>query len=212
MRRPDFNLLDRASAMAWYALQITPQKELVGQEIMRRQGFMTYVPVEYRWRKKNRYTRDKQKRVFPLLPRYLFIGFDPDQVSFFAPFLRPESRAYQKGDEAVTERRIFNVFALPIVTGCVGVADEPRQLVTDQVVKFVNRYPDGLQRPKEEKYMRTGKEFKTGDMVRVAEGPMRDFVVPVVSINAKTGRGKILATMLGMQTELDIALTDLEGL
>lgn len=200
-------IAERAANFEWYAIQVVPQKEFVAQEIMRRQGFVTYVPVEYRWRKWNKYTKKKEKRRFPMLPRYLFVGFEPRHVAFFAPFMKPQQVEDARiGAKVSAERHVFNLFSLPIVTGCIGSNGEPRALKTESVVKFVNDYPDGFERPAEERFMPTGKEFKIGDSVMVLDGPFEGRIVPVVEINAINGKARIIGKMFGADMEMEIAL------
>ena len=100
---------------------------------------------------------------------------------------------------------------MPIVTGCVGVGGEPRALDTSRICAFIDRWPDGMDRPKHEKWMPTGKEFNEGDTARVWDGPLEGHEVKVIEINALNGRAKILAAMFGSEMELDIAIASLEA-
>jgi hypothetical protein len=63
-----------AENLNWYGLTGPPQKEFAAQEIMTRRGYTTFCPFESLWRKKSRYTNEKDLRHFPLMPRYLFVG------------------------------------------------------------------------------------------------------------------------------------------
>ena len=62
----------------WYAVQTKPRQELVAEQNLQRQGFVTYLPrIRLRKRKRNKLV----DAVEPLFPRYLFIHVDPDQDS-----------------------------------------------------------------------------------------------------------------------------------
>jgi transcription antitermination factor NusG len=63
-----------ASAMAWFALSVTPRKEKVTARTLRALGYEDFLPlysVRRRW-------SDRMKTVeFPLFPGYVFSRFDP---------------------------------------------------------------------------------------------------------------------------------------
>jgi transcriptional antiterminator RfaH len=62
----------------WYAVQAKPRQELIAEQNLQRQGFVTYLPrIRLRKRKRNKWV----DAVEPLFPRYLFIQVDPDQDS-----------------------------------------------------------------------------------------------------------------------------------
>ena len=48
-------------ARVWYALRVISQKEFLAQEILRRLGLFTYVPVRKEWRHKNRYAKARRE-------------------------------------------------------------------------------------------------------------------------------------------------------
>lgn len=204
-------MADIAGELEWYALKTVPQKEFVAQTIIRRHGFTTYLPVERRWRRRNKYTREKRLLSYALFPRYLLIGFTPGQAGFFR-VLPQVPDAYDPSSHEIRFRHgLFVIFNLPVITGVVGIRGEPRPLNASAVARLVNIWPNGLERPKEEKWMPTNREFKEGDMVRITGGPMESMIVPVIEIKARSGKAKILADLFGSNMEVEIALHDLEA-
>ncbi len=68
-----------AFGRTWYALEVDPQRELVVRYDIRQAGFEAWCPIRTRWIRKNRYTKTRFEKPFPQLPRYVFVGFEPDQ-------------------------------------------------------------------------------------------------------------------------------------
>lgn len=195
----------------WYALQVTPQKELATQKLIERFGFTTFVPVEHKWRFRNKYSKIKVRISYPMFPRYVLIGFEAG-ARWFAPVDLPNvDDEASVGQVVITDRRVLPIFGLQTVTGCVGLRGEPKPLRTKEVQEFILKFPDGLSRPPEQQYMPSNKEFELGGQVRVRAGTFDGITAPIVEINAKAGRGKILAELFGSEREIEIDLFDLEA-
>lgn len=154
-------LIDR---LHWYAIRTPAQKEFIAQEILTQQGLVTYCPTDKRWRRRNRYQKHKELIGYAMIPRTVFVGFEPGIPLW------------------------FDLFNLPCIQSVVGIAGEPRRLDTNGMKNLITKYRNGIQRPTEEKHMLTGKEFKAGDMVRVIEGPFDGMVVPVHEIRGREAR------------------------
>ncbi|MBB4004466.1 transcription termination/antitermination protein NusG [Aurantimonas endophytica] len=156
------DIIDVAATLHWYALQVPPQKEFVAQKILRRYGLKTFVPVRTEFRhssKKSRHLRlPKQPVRFAVAPRYVLAGFEPGRPLW------------------------FNLFALPCISGAVGIDGAPIMLPTKEVVKLIRRTATGVNAPEAQRFMRTHHEFGVGDDVRVVDGPFEGMVVPVVGI------------------------------
>ena len=65
--------LVQSSDNSWYLIYTKPRKELVAQENLERQGFMTYLPRIERSRKRN---GKRVTSVEAFFPRYLFISLN----------------------------------------------------------------------------------------------------------------------------------------
>ncbi|VAX10726.1 Transcriptional activator RfaH [hydrothermal vent metagenome] len=62
----------------WYAIQTKPRQEVLAEENLRRQRFEAYLPrISLSRRRRGKWV----KVIEPLFPRYLFIRFDPAQLS-----------------------------------------------------------------------------------------------------------------------------------
>lgn len=177
--------IEHAGGLQWYALRTPAQKEFVAQEILGRRGITTFLPVERKWRRRNKYTKQKELRSYPLLVRYIFAGFVPGIPLW------------------------FNIFNIPTITGCVGLNGEPKELDNAAVCRFIGKYPNGLQRPDEEQYMQTGKEFTIGEHVRISDGPFEGIVVPVVNILGKDA--ELFVELFGGRHKVRIRMDKLEA-
>lgn len=166
----------------WYALTVPPQKEFAAQEIMRRRGFTTFCPFESLWRKKSRYTKEKELRHFPVMPRYLFVGFDH-------------------------EPSWYEIFRIPLIVSVVGLEGEPARLTN--MARFVSNFRNGLRRPEAEKHMQTHREYKIGDTALIMRGPLVDRLVKVEEIT--DGHAFFRLEMFGTERRLSLPVGNLEA-
>ena len=178
----------------WYALRVESQKEFVTQRILQILGLMSYVPVRREWRHKNKFDKSTNKPKtlfsFPETVGYVFVGFAPNQlVTGNIPHWL----------------KLFKVFT---IKAAIGVAGRPLQVDPESLKRLAKQYPNGLQRPNREQYMRTYKEFKEGDDVRICSGPFEGHVVPVKEI--KEGHATLPVKFLGVEREIIMPTFDLE--
>lgn len=168
----------------WYGLRTPPQKEFVAQAILARKGIATFCPADRRWRRRNGYARHKQLVSYPMLPRLVFAGFVPGLPAW------------------------FDLFRLPAIQGAIGIAGRPARMDEAGMLRLLARYPNGIQRPDEERFMRTHAEFKAGEVVRICDGPFDGMAVPVHEIRGSEAR--VLLELFGAQHEVAIAVDKLE--
>lgn len=171
-------LADMVMDLEWYAIRTPPQKEFVAQEILTQRGVVTFCPADKRWRRQNRYTKEKQLISYPMVVRYVFAGFIPGVPAW------------------------FNLFQLPCIQGCVGINGKPMKLDHAAMEGLLRRYPNGIQRPKEEKYMRTHAEYKAGDLVRICDGPFDGMIVPVHELKGRDAY--VFMDLFGAQHKIKI--------
>lgn len=174
------------SDLRWYAFRTVPQKEFIAQEILKRKGMATFVPVETVYRHANKFAKarcePKEKRSYPLVRGWLFIGFKPG----IPPF--------------------YDVFNLNVLTRVV-CDDEgcPVPMLKKAMGEFMERYADGIVHPTEERFMRTHGEFAIGDLVRVIDGPFEDHVFSADRIEDRVAfmRHEILGKLVDVPITLD---------
>lgn len=115
-------LLDACGEMDWFILLTSPQKEQTAQLLLRNRGYTTYLPVEHKFRKANKFAKRKIK-TYPAARGCLFVGFPAGT------------------------RPWYDVFQTYHVKGVLAAQGEPYRLVSDEIGVMVRKYAKGLQRP-----------------------------------------------------------------
>ena len=84
----------------------------------------------------------------------------------------------------------------PGVTGFVGASNEPVPLTQMEVDRLLKR--ETAERP------RTRAQFSIGETVKVVQGPLSDFSGEISEINEDAGRLKVLVSIFGRETPVDV--------
>ena len=91
------------------------------------------------------------------------------------------------------------------VTGFVGSArNRPAPISEDDVMKIVNQMQEGSDRPKHKV------EFDVGEYVRVKEGPFADFNGTVEEVNYEKSKLRVLVTIFGRATPVELEFGQVE--
>ena len=61
----------------WYAFRTRPGREFEAQHQIDRSGHETVLPVEFKYRRVNRYSKRRELRAYPAMPRYVFAKASP---------------------------------------------------------------------------------------------------------------------------------------
>lgn len=124
-----------------------------------------------------------------LFPGYIFVQMDVEDDE--APGELGESWEAVRGT--------------PGVTGFVGTATHPVPLSHDEVQRLLQSV--GVTAKQQEAAPRIKVNIKEGDMVRVTAGPFADFSGVVSEVNAPQAKVKVLVSIFGRETpvELDFA-------
>lgn len=92
----------------------------------------------------------------------------------------------------------------PGVTGFVGSGSKPTPLQEDEVGQIIKQMEDKA--PK----VKVG--FRRGQSVRVTDGPFIDFVGLVDEINTEKGKVKVLLSLFGQETPVELDFLQVEKL
>ena len=84
----------------------------------------------------------------------------------------------------------------PNVTGFIGAGTVPTPLVEEEVKRLFERM--GVEEPK----YKVG--FVIGDHIKITDGPFKDFDGKVAEIDEERGRVKVLVTMFGRETPVEL--------
>lgn len=84
----------------------------------------------------------------------------------------------------------------PNVTGFIGSGTTPTPVSEEEINVLMQRM--GVEEPKYKI------EFKVGDHVKITDGPFKDFDGKVAEIDEKRGKIKVLVTMFGRETPVEL--------
>ena len=92
----------------------------------------------------------------------------------------------------------------PGVTGFVGGGDKPAPLTEEEISRILKQME--AEAPK----LKIG--FREGESVRVTDGPFLDFIGVVESINSEKGKVKVLLSLFGRNTPVELDFLQVEKL
>lgn len=142
--------------------------------------------------------------------------------AFFADVIVPEENVVElvKGQKRTTKRRFFPGYILvkmllndetwhivkntPKVTGFVGDKLNPIPVPEVDVQKMTNRIAEGQAKP------RPKISFREGENVRVVDGPFSNFNGTVEDVNPDKGKVKVLVSIFGRSTPVELDFIQVE--
>lgn len=141
---------------------------------------------------------------------------------FFAEIIVPEENVVElvKGQKKTTKRRFFPGYILvkmiltdetwhivketPKITGFVGDKVRPVPVAESEVQKMTNRIAEGQMKPKHKI------SFSEGETVRVIDGPFSNFSGVVEDVNQDKGKLKVLVSIFGRSTPVELDFIQVE--
>ena len=92
----------------------------------------------------------------------------------------------------------------PKVTGFVGSKTEPVAIPDEDAEKIINQMQEGIAKPKPKI------QFEIGDKVQVTDGPFTNFTGVVDEVRPDRGRVKVMISVFGRPTPVELEFTQLE--
>lgn len=92
----------------------------------------------------------------------------------------------------------------PRITGFVGNSTNPPVVSEEEVLRITQQIKEGKMKPK------VKIEFEKGESVRVKEGPFANFAGTVDEVNPEKGRLKVLVSIFGRSTPIDLEFQQVE--
>jgi transcription termination/antitermination protein NusG len=141
---------------------------------------------------------------------------------FFGEIIVPEENVVElvKGQKKTTKRRFFPGYILvkmiltdetwhivkntPKITGFVGDKLKPVPVPESDVQKMTNRIAEGQAKP------RPKISFNEGENVRVIDGPFSNFNGVVEDVNPDKGKVKVLVSIFGRSTPVELDFIQVE--
>jgi len=124
------------------------------------------------------------------------------------------------GKKVVSQKKVFPGYILvqmelnddswyvvrntPGVTGFVGSSAKPTALSEDEVDKVLHRVAAGKPKPKT--------EFSDGQTVKVISGPLADFTGTISEINLDQSKMKVLVSIFGRETPVELSFNQVAKL
>jgi len=140
----------------------------------------------------------------------------------FGPIIVPteEVAEMKKGKKTITTRKFFPSYILvemhmtdeswhlvndmPGVTGFVGTASGPQPLTKPEVERILGRMD------KEKQTIAPEIPFTLGEHIRIKDGPFSDFTGIVDEINADRGKLRVLVSIFGRETPVELDFLQVE--
>ncbi|MBI4921869.1 MAG: hypothetical protein HY834_08975 [Devosia nanyangense] len=152
----------------WYAVMVKAGSEFpVARQLEARAGLVAVVPVRREWRRVNRYVKRKHEVRYPLLARYVFVGFGHGVASSYADEVRGLAQLMRE---------------LTLLQSVVGMDGLPRRMEALKVARFLNDLGEVVA-PVAHRHMPTHGEFAAGDDVQIMSGPFEGQIVRVHAIS-----------------------------
>jgi transcriptional antiterminator NusG len=92
----------------------------------------------------------------------------------------------------------------PKVTGFIGSKDEPVAIPEEDAAKIIAQMQEGVLRPKPKI------KFEQGDKVQVTDGPFANFTGVVDEVRPDRGRVRVMISVFGRSTPVELEFTQLE--
>jgi transcriptional antiterminator NusG len=142
--------------------------------------------------------------------------------SYFGEVIVPEESVVElvKGQKRTTKKRFFPGYILvkmhlneetwhivkdtPKITGFVGDKVKPVPISEAEVMKMTNRIAEGVAKP------RHRVSFTEGENVRVVDGPFANFNGMVEGVNPDKGKVKVLVSIFGRSTPVELDYIQVE--
>ncbi len=125
-----------------------------------------------------------------------------------------------RGERKITHRKFYPGYILvrmelneeswhlvkdtPKVTGFVGSKTEPTAIPEEDAAKIIAQMQEGAAKPKPKV------RFETGDKVQVIDGPFTNFTGVVDEVRPDRGRVRVMISVFGRPTPVELEFTQLE--
>lgn len=174
--------------------------------------------MSMKWYVVHTYSGFEHKAKLALEERIRSLGMQ----SFFEQILVPSEEVIEirKGQKKKTNRKFFPSYILvkmdlteeswllvkntQKITGFVGSSSNPPSVPEEEVLRITKQIDEGQMKPKL-KYT-----YEKGDSVRVIDGPFNTFNGMVEEVNPEKGRLKVLVSIFGRATPVDLEFTQVE--
>ncbi|MFH1837080.1 MAG: transcription termination/antitermination protein NusG [Candidatus Omnitrophota bacterium] len=150
------------------------------------------------------------------------IKSDPEKHKFIKTVLIPTEKVAEirEGEKRISERKFFPGYILlemelndkswylvkntPGVSGFVGTRTKPVPLVEEEVKGILEQTKEAKEKPVPKVL------FKDGEAVRVKEGPFKNFTGNIEETNSEKGKIKVMISIFGRPTPVELEAWQIE--
>ncbi|MDP3938711.1 MAG: transcription termination/antitermination protein NusG [Deltaproteobacteria bacterium] len=143
-------------------------------------------------------------------------------ASYFGEILIPTENVVElvKGQRRTSSRKFFPGYILvqmesndesrhfvretPKVSGFVGGGTEPPPISEEELRRILKQQTEGAERPKPKV------QFERGEAIRVVHGPFANFTGVVEDVKPEKGKVKVLVTIFGRATPVELSFVEVE--
>jgi transcriptional antiterminator NusG len=174
--------------------------------------------VSQKWYIIHTYSGFEQKVKNAILERARAHGLDHLVTEVLVPTEMVEEMV--KGERRLSARKFYPGYVLvrmeltddswhlvkdtPKVTGFVGSKTEPVAIPDEDAEKIISQMQEGIAKPKPKI------QFEVGDKVQVTDGPFTNFTGVVDEVRPDRGRVKVMISVFGRPTPVELEFTQLE--
>jgi transcriptional antiterminator NusG len=184
----------------------TEERKKKTKELKPREGLLRQRGGERAWYAVHTYAGYEEQVVETLKQRIVSTGMQDKIFNVIVP--KEKQIEIKNGRRRLVEKKILPGYVLvdmivtddswyvvrntPNVTGFIGFGVQPTPMKKSEIERIMKRM--GVEQPKYEI------ELKKGDLVRITDGPFKDFEGKVSAIDKSQGKVKVLISMFGRET------------
>jgi transcriptional antiterminator NusG len=160
--------------------------------------------VELKWYIVHVYSGFENK-VKAALEERIGLSAHPDK---FGEVLVPTEEIVElvKGKRKTSSRKFYPGYITAKVTGFLGGRNNPTAISDEEADQILNRMEAGKLKP-QPKYF-----FESGDEIRVIDGPFTNFNGTVEEVNQEKGKIKVLVSIFGRSTPVELDFVQVQKL
>jgi transcriptional antiterminator NusG len=174
--------------------------------------------VSKKWYIIHTYSGFEQKVKGAIMERARARGLEDQVAEVLVPTEMVEEMV--KGERKLSSRKFYPGYVLvhmemtdaswhlvkdtPKVTGFVGSKEEPVAIPEEEAQKIIAQMQEGVLRPKPKI------KFEQGDKVQVTDGPFTNFTGVVDEVRPDRGRVRVMISVFGRPTPVELEFTQLE--
>ncbi len=174
--------------------------------------------MPHKWYIIHTYSGFEQKVRSAILERAKAQGLEEQVAEVLVPTETVEEMV--KGERKLSHRKFYPGYVLvkmeltdkswhlvkdtPKVTGFIGSKDEPVAIPEAEAEKIIAQMQEGVLRPKPKI------KFEQGDKVQVTDGPFVNFTGVVDEVRPDRGRVRVMISVFGRPTPVELEFTQLE--